>query len=195
MIRFYILPIEIAEGNHRGPMYLKWRFNATGIDCKWSMKDYGLIPAAMVACDLTQAQHEQLVTNPDVAAAPENIDNNISDIAIPAVKEVLEALRIPAGWVTNAYTYRQILRMVGGLFLFAQRYHGMHNEQLIDNVGQLDLQWSQIPTDRQNRIKATADALGYTYADVKNTWLVRRILKHLADQWGNTPILFGFVTL
>jgi hypothetical protein len=85
--------------------------------------------------------------------------------------------------------------MVGGLFMFAQRHHGLHREQLIDNQSQLDLQWNQIPTDRQDRIKETADSFGYDYSTVTGTWLVRQILKHLGDQWGAEPILFGFVTL
>jgi hypothetical protein len=195
MIRFYIMPIEVVDGTSRGPMYLKWRFNPDGIDCRWSMRDYGLIDAALVACDLTQAQHEQLMAEPDVATAPEDIDQNISDIAIPQIQQMMEALRIPADWVNTSYTYRAILRMIGGLFLFAQRYHGMHNERLIDSSTQLDLRWNQIPLARRQRILETADALGYDYSEVANTWLVRRILKYLGEQWGGTPILFGFVTL
>lgn len=194
MIRFYIMPI-VFTNNARGPKYLKWRENQGGIDCQWSMRDYGLIDAGLVACNLSQAQHEQLVAEPDVAAAPEDIGQNISEIAIPRVQQVMEALRIPADWVDSTYTYRAILRMIGGLFLFAQRHNGLHNEQLIDSVDQLDLRWNQIPPARRQRIVATADALGYDYGEVANQWTVRRILKHLGDQWGEMPILFGFVTL
>lgn len=194
-VRFYILPIEQStDGAARGPKYFPWQFDPDPpalIDAAWAMKDYGLIDAALLAADLDQTQHNTLTANPDVAAAPANIDQNISDIAIPQVQQVLEALRIPAGWVDNTYTYRQILRMVGGLFMFAQRYHGTHNEQLIDNAGQLDLRWNQIPAARQDRLKATADALGYDYSSVTNQTTVRQILKMLADQWGATPILFG----
>ena len=192
--RFYIMPIQVV-GNSRGPKYLKWRENSDGIVCRWSLMDYGLIDAALVAADVTQEQHEQLVAEPDVAAAPVDIDQNISEIAIPRVQQVLEALRIPAEWIDSTYTYRQILRMVGGLFQFAQRHHGMHGEALIDSTDQLDLRWNQIPQARQNRIKATADNLGYDYSAVQPTWLMRRILKHLGDQWADKPLLCGFVTL
>jgi hypothetical protein len=198
MIRFYILPIEVVDGNKRGPKYLHWRFDPDppGILVnRYSLKDYGLIDAALVACDLTLAQHQQLAAEIDVAAAPQNLDQTVSAIALPQVVAVLEALRIPAGWVTTSHTYRELLRMVGGLFLFAQRYHGMHNEPLIDNAAQLDLRWNQIPQARRQRIQETADEMGYDYSAVQNTWLIRRILKHLGDQWGLTPILFGFVTL
>jgi hypothetical protein len=195
MIRFYIMPILVVDDIFRGPKYLRWRFNPEGIDAPWSMKDYGLIPAGLVAAGVTPTQHDELVAHADVAAPPEDLDRTVSEAALPAVQDVLEALRIPAAWVTTAYTYRQLLRMVGGLFLFAQRYHGMHGQALIDNQSQLDLRWDQIPTARRQRIVATADALGYDYAQVQTDWLVRRILRHLGDQWGDTPIEFGMVTL
>ena len=184
MIRYYILPIITIQEygvNNRVPKYVH------ELPINWGMMDYGLIDAALVGAEVTQAQHEQLVANPDVEAAPENLDQNISDIAIPRVQAVMEQLRIPAGWIDNTYTYREILRMIAGLFQFSQRYWGMHHEVLINNQAQLDLRWNQIPQDKQDRIKATADNLGYDYSEVQPTWLIRQILKHLGDQWGEKP--------
>ena len=196
MIRFYVLPVE-TNASARGPKYFAWRFDPDppGIACKWGLMDYGLIDACLLAADITQEQHEQLTANVDVAAPPQNIDQSISEIAIPQVKAVLEELRIPADWVTGAYTYRQILRMIAGLFQFAQRHHGLHNEPLIDNKSQLELRWNQIPIARRERIQQTADSLGYDYSAVAGTWLVRRILKHLGDQWGARPFYMGGVEL
>jgi len=196
MIRFYIMPYVDFGGKQRGPKYLRGRANPTGIPVlRWSAKYYGLVDACLVAADVTQAQHEQLAAELDVAATPEDIDQNIGEAAIPVVQQAMEALRIPADWIDGTYTYRGILRMIGGLFMFAQRHHAMHDEPLIESVAQLSLHWNQIPTDRQGRIIATADVLGYDYSAVQPTWLVRRILKHLGDQWGTQPIYFGFVTL
>ena len=145
--------------------------------------------------EVTQEQHDALVANSDVTAVPENIDQNITSGAIPAVKTALETLRIPADWVTTAFTYRQILRMVAGLFQFAQRHYGMHKEVLIDSQAQLDLRWNQIPLARRNRILATADSLGYDYSAIQPTWLIRRILKLLADAWGSQVFHFGITDL
>jgi hypothetical protein len=195
MIRFYILPVIWTGEKQRAPKYLKSRYNPDGLPCRWSAKYYGLVDACLVACELTQDQHEQLAVEPDVAAAPEDIDQTISPVALPQAVAVLEALRIPAQWVTTSHTYRELLRMVAHLFMFAQRYHGMWHEGLIDSPAQLDLRWNEIPKERQDRITATADNQGYTYADVKPTWLVRRILKYLGDQWGDRPVLFGFTQL
>lgn len=196
MIRLYIMPLDTTTApGSRGPKYLRWGKAETGIACPWSLMDYGLIPACMIAADVTQAQHDELTAYNDVAAAPLDIDRAISAAALPKVQAVLEALRIPAGWVTTAYTYRDVLRMFGGLCQFAQRYHAMHNESLIDSQSALGLRWNQIPLARQQRIRATADALGYDYSTVAGRWLVRRILKHLADQWADTPLKLGLMTL
>lgn len=206
MIRYYILPIEMGIDpetllpvNARGPKYFRWKYDpdppALLDGVAWAMMDYGLINAALLMADVTQEQHEALVAEADVASPPQNIDQTISEIAIPQVQNVLEALRIPADWVNTTYTYRQILRMLAGLFLFAQRYHAMHGEVLIDNQAALGLRWNQIPVARRQRVTATADELGYSYGEVQNTWLIRRILFHLAQQWGATPIYIGGVEL
>jgi len=198
MIRFYILPMQhiIDErGDLRGPKYFKWRDDLTGLTVPRRGLDYGLIDAGLVVAQVSQAEHDWLIGHPDVVSPPLNIDQNISDAAIPKVVTVLEELRIPAGWVDNTYTYREILRMVGSLFKFSQHYHGTHREPLIDNVGQLDLEWNQIPQDRRQRILETADELGYDYSEIQNTWKVRKILKHLSDQWGDGPLSIGDIDL
>lgn len=199
MLRFYLLPIEVVitgEGTSaRGPKYFHWFHDPDPpalVSSPKAMMDYGLIDAALVvAKDITPEDHAALVANPDVVSPPEDIDQNISAGALPTVQAALEALRIPADWVDTSYTYRQMLRMIAGLFQFAQRYHVMHNEQLIDNQSQLDLRWNQIPLARRQRIIATADELGYDYSEVQNTWRVRRILMHLGNQWGSQPAYIG----
>lgn len=203
MIRFYVMPIEpqFNQMGHatRGPKYLYWGDalvgNLEGLQVPWSMVDYGLIDACVVACEVELAEHQQLASEVDVVAVPENIDGNVSPLALARVKSVLGALRIPAEWVTEEYTYRQVLRMVCGLFQFALAYEGHHAEPLIDSEAHLDLTWNQIPVARQAKILHTANDLGYGYNEVSNDWKVRRILRHLADQWGVRPVTFGSITV
>lgn len=202
MIRWYVLPVE-QSGTVRGPKYMDWGdpsppdfVEHPGIEASWGIMDYsGMMDVCIMVADVSQAQHEQLAVEPDVAGAPEDIDQNISPTALPKVQAVLEALRIPADWVDTTYTYRAILRMVAGLFQFAQRHYGLHNEELITSPAQLDLRWNQIPQDKQLRIIATVDSFGYDYSDVTNQWLVRRILKYLADQWAGGSFDFGLAVL
>ena len=193
MIRFYLVPIVLVGepplGPARGPKYVY------ELSVDWGMMDYGLIDAGLVAASVTQAQHELLVVEPDVATTPEDIDQNISDIAIPKVVAVMEQLRIPAGWIDNTYTYREILRMLAGLFQLAQRHNGLHSEEIIENQSQLELRWNQIPQAKRQRLRETADSFGYDYSEITNAWTVRRILKYLGDQWGDQVFHMGVVDL
>ncbi len=200
MIRWYIMPFVEYEQDgrtYRWPKYFAPRFppyvNAPsgGVDAPYSWMDYGLIPAALVVADVDQAQHDSIVANNDAVSPPEDIDQNVTTQAIPTVQNVLEALRIPAGWVNTSYTYRNILRMIAGLFQFSQRYHAMHNEDLISSQAALDLQWNQIPAARRARIQATVADLGYNTDGITNQTTVRAILWNFAQQWGDSVFYVG----
>lgn len=192
--RFYLLPIEQID-NARGPKYLKWRFGTGTLDVKWAMFDYGLINTALVMADVTTAQHNDLIANADVTAVPQNIDANITPAALPAVRSALESLRIPGNWATTATTYRELLRMVAGLFQVAQRHHGLHNQIIVPGNINMDMTWGDIPVAWRQNLQATADSFGYDYSQVTGGTSVRVILKHLADQWGAQPFYMGGIEL
>jgi hypothetical protein len=192
-VRFYLLPLE-QIGNGRGPKYLTWR-NHSGLDARWAVMSYGLIGTALVMADVTSQQHNTLIANSDVTAIPQNIDANITTGALSAVRSALEGLRIPGNWATTANTYRELLRMVGGLFQFAQRHHGLHNQIIIPENINLDMTWGDIPLTWRQNLQTTADSFGYDYSQVTGSTPVRAILKSLADQWGNQPLYIGGVEL
>lgn len=198
MIRFYVLPMVRVTANgyhHRAPKYLHSRLVPNGIDARWSSKDYGLLDACIVAADVTEAQHAELAAYPDVAAAPADLDRQIGT-ALPAVKNVLEALQVPSEGITTKMTFRQVLRMVCGLFALAQQYHAMHDEPLLDEEAGLDAVWALLPIARRQKLLATAKAMHYHTAGIAPTWTMRKILKHLAaQQWSHEPVHFGPVRL
>lgn len=196
-IRFYLIPIEIVDGNKRGPKYLKWRFteNVAPLDVLWSGMDFGLEPVMLVQADVTPAQHTTLSGNADVISIPANIDNNITAGALSAVKAALETLNVPAGWVTTGFTYRQVLRMVAGLFQFAQRHHGAHSERLFSGGFNMDTQFSALPLAVRQRLIATADSLNYDTSGLSGSNTIRQILKNVADQWGSKPIIIGGIEI
>ena len=197
MIRFYLVPIEYGANGEVGPKYFNWRFDPDppGIANYSMFRPYGLIEWGIVSAEVTQTEHDALALNSDVFAPPENIDNNVGAGAMDQVKTALETMYIPTDWVDTSYTYRQLLRMVAGLFMFANAHRAMHGEELITAQSQLDLAWSDIPLDKRQRIIATADSRGYDYSEVQPTWLVRRILKHLADKWALVPLDFNITVL
>lgn len=193
-IRYYLIPIE-QTNNIRTVKYLRSRLGSGTIDVSYSMMDYGLVNAGLVMADVTNAQHNAIVANADVTAIPANIDSTITAGDLPSVKAALETLRIPGNWATTANTYRQIMRMVGGLFQFAQRHQGLYNQTIIPDNINLDMIWSDIPLQWRQNLQGTADSFGYDYSQITGSTPVRTILKSLADQWGSTPLLLGGVAI
>lgn len=196
-IRFYLLPIE-SNGNARGPKYFPWRYDPDPpalIQATCSNMDFGLVPTMLVAADVTPAQHTTLSANADVTSIPQNIDATITAGALSAVRAALENLKIPGNWATTGNTYREVLRMVAGLFQFAQRHQGLHGQTIIPDNINLNMTWGNIPQAWQQNLQATADSFGYDYSQVTGSTTVRVILKNLADQWGNQPIYMGITTL
>lgn len=202
MIHFYLDPVEeiqLGGTTYRGPKYIKW-LHGTGTIMPVTEElvnwlDYGLRPTMLVVIDISDADHAFMASQDDVIDVPLNIDNTISAAALGAVQDALELLKVPGTWVTTTNTYRDVLRAVAGLFSFAQKYHAMWLEQLVENNVDLGLKWSQIPQAKRTKVLATADALGIDYSPVTNQWTIRQILKFLADFWIETPFNFGFVTL
>jgi len=79
-VRFYIMPLTVVA-SRRGPKYLKWRDNPTGIDAPWAMVDYGFQPTCLVAAEVDTTQHSSLNANADLMAAPADLDSTIGNAA------------------------------------------------------------------------------------------------------------------
>lgn len=193
-IRFYILPIETID-NGRGPKYLKWRLAPAGLNVRWAAMDFGLEPVMLVWADVTGGQHTALSANADVISIPANIDNNITAGALNNVKAALEGLNIPAGWVTTGHTYRQVLRIVAGLFQFAQRFHGLHGERLFGGGFTMETQFQDLPQAVRTKLIAAAESHDYDTSALSGASTVRQILKFLADQWDSEEIVMGGVVI
>lgn len=191
-IRFYVVPLIGAgvHGDARRPKYI-----AAISGLAWGAMDYGLYDVALVAADVSAGQHTSISANSDVVSAPANIDNTITAGALTNVKSALEALNIPANWATTANTYRDVLRVVAGIFQFAQRYHGMHNKQLLPSGVTLDTQFQDLPAAMQTELVDVADSMQIDRSGATGTITVRQILKAFADAWQGKTFYIGGFTL
>ena len=201
-VRFYIMPIKTIGGIYRGPKYLRWRFNPDGLNVMWSLKDFGYRDTCIVAADVSAEQHQDLASNEDVLAAPANLDNVIDTIQKrDTVRDALESLHVPGQWVNVDMTYREVLRPVTHLFLLAQRYHAITAEKygqgrkLVEAGYTLNTLVSEIPAQIRQDLNQAAQSLGYDTSEILGSWMYRRALKHLGDQWGDAPVEFGLTTL
>lgn len=198
MIRFYILPVDvvtIAGQIMRGPKYLEWFQNPSGLDVRWSAKDYGAIDMMMCAVDAELADHTYLAGQTDVYAFPDNLDTSPSPAELSALEDYLELAYIPAQWLSPSDTWREILRIITAMFLFMQRLTGITgSDPLVWGVS-LNTQFRNIEQQYQDAIYEAFVTLGYDDSAIKSNWTMRVMLKNTADEWGERPIHFGFVTL
>lgn len=195
--RFYIIPIT-RIGTKRGPKYFTWGVGPEkiqGIDCRWVMKDYGDIDEAIIAADISTADHNYVSIQPDVLSLPANIDQRLNSSAVNSAVNFLETYNIPGGWINTTQTYRYVARIVTGMFLFMQKvtFYLGHTLTLPQNWVNLTL--NQVPVDIRDAMASAAAEMNYDYSWVIGSTTVREILKGMADGWGAIPILFGFISL
>ena len=197
--RFYLLPIQVVTVNgqiSRGPMYLLWRRNPTGIDCVWSHKDYGSIDLGVVMADATTAQHATIAAQANVYQFPENLDVTMTSAQRSTLSTYLEANAVPGTWIAAGDTFRTALRTVTAMFLFMQRLtvKAQGTNPLQWGIG-LNTQWRNLTTEQQGWISESFTSMGYDASFIRGTTTMRLIIKNASEQWGEKPILFGPVTL
>jgi hypothetical protein len=187
----YLCPI-IGAGtftDQRHPKYI------SDLGVQWSMIDYGFQPFCLVAANVSDAQDAALVLNSDVTKIPDNLDSNV---AVTATQNALESLQIPANWINASNTYRQVLRIVWGMFNFFQRYSVISGtvNPLIDGITiSLSTQFSSLPLKVRQDLIATAQDLNLDTSSLSGNSTLRQILKALADSWGQRSFTLGGITI
>jgi hypothetical protein len=163
----------------------------------YACADYGMQPVMLCASFVDDATDTSLQANADVTRIPDNLDQQLSAGAVTAVQNALEARNLPALWVDTTMTYRQVLRTVGGFFAFMQRYAVIANtiNPVLTGSVTLSTQYNQLPQAARNNLQETATSLGLSTTGLSGTNTLRQILKNIADQWGQRPIILGEITI
>ena len=200
-VRVYVLPMDetlIGASTYRAPKYIGGRNNPplAGLEnISYACMPYGMQPVCLLIADVTVAQHNLLTANSDVLAAPQNIDNNLNAGAVTTVKNLLESLHIPAGWVTTSHTYRQVLRLVGWLFQFMQRVHGIFPEKLFAAPNTLATTYGELSPGMQSALLQAAQSFAFDTSGLQSSTTLRVILKNLADQFNDLPLDSGLLVI
>lgn len=179
MKRFYIVP-KIGDG----------ATPETGIRPKYiadsgapsASMDYGLEDTFLVGAEVTVEQHTQLAAQLDVIAIPEDLDAVIGLTALTTVQTKLEGLHVPADWVTTSHTYRQVVRLVGKLFLYMQRFHARELRVFFEGAITLDTRVNQLTAAQRDAMLNAANDLGLDTSTITGPMLLRQALKIVADQ-------------
>lgn len=142
--------------------------------------NYGLEPLMLIIADVTNAEHTSIAANTDVVAAPLNINNTIGG-NLATVQSKLEAVNIPADWITSGMTYKTVLRWVARLFLIMQRFHGKGFGRLLQSLTLTDLV-SDIPSQKRQNLNTAAQELGLDTSGITGSMTIRNALKNLGNQ-------------
>lgn len=187
--RAYIIP-KIGTGVPRTDPFRPKYFDTLGVP--WRCINYGREPVYIVFADLLPAVHTSLVANSDVTALPANLQQQIG-AALATVQAKLEALNIPAQWVTATHTYADVLKKVHRVFSLAQRIHGKFNITLFPVAANLDTLVSAIPAGRRQNLVDAATDFGLNTTGVTGAMTLRQALMHLADQFPVADIFTDWV--
>jgi hypothetical protein len=200
--RIYIVP-AVGVGtreDRRRPKYFA-DGQITAVDATpllWSGLDYGFEPWYIVGSDLTVAQDAFVVGQADGFALPFNLDATLTSPQVNNTKNKLEAVNIPAAWVNNTLTWRQVARTVIGIVMFMQRYSAIYanatlgnTAPLFDSNRTLNSAFGTLPQLVQDSMVQAAVSFGIPTDGLSASTTLRAIFKAMADFFQGSPIPMG----
>lgn len=192
----YVVPTETVTSPH-GQQVQQGKYFAvlqSGVSGQLTQFLYGPeLTAMFIARDVDPAAHALMAAFPDCITVPDLAQN--VGAQRQAVENALEALNLPAGWVTTGMSYGSIVRFVAIFFLFMQAFRGRGGSRLFTGGVTLQTQWGDLPAGVRTTLAETAQQLGLNTSGVTANTRIRAILKGLADQWPLVSIVAGEATL
>jgi len=132
--------------------------------------------------------------NADRWVAEADLNTEIGGSRVPSLSNTLEAEGIPANFISANDNWRQTIRAIAGILLFAQRHEGLNGTGFfadLESAGaDLNTQWRNLPPAFQATIQATIDDHGWAISPDPNQQ-VRSLLRAFSDQFNNTTISIG----
>lgn len=192
--RLYIVPV-VGSGSSQDPRRPKYFMSdasgqgRTGIitdGTPFRAQDYGHEAWMVVGGDLTTSDDNLVVGQADAFALPFDLATFPSGAQVTNVKNKLEAINVPAGWVNTSIQWLTIVRVVLGMFTFMQRYAVLAEGGTLFGGGvTLATTFGALPDAKQTALVATADSFALDRSGLTNATTMRAILKALADQFGD----------
>lgn len=135
---------------------------------------------------VTAAQHATIAADPEVTAIPANLSNNVGG-ALNATQNRLEAMNLPAGWVTSGTTWRQVLSRVIRMLHLRRQVRTLFSDGVT-----LDSTFNSLPAGKRAALVAAADRLNIDRSDLTGASTLREILAALGGR-GPALTLLGEV--
>jgi hypothetical protein len=178
-LNLYLMPIATNTAGERIPKY-----RTTLVGLIWGMYDYGNEPACLVGVlDIDAASDTSLRSNADCSGLPVNLDQVVGG-AVSNTQNALERINIPGTWVAATNSWRQVLRFVGAVCQFAQRYQGLSAGGLWFTGGvTLDTTFGSLPANVQNYTRSAAQSFGFDTSGITASSTLRQIITSAGSQY------------
>lgn len=185
MLNLYVMPIVGTGATHadaRRPKYRNSIFPAPIVSEMW---DYGNEPWCLVGIlDIPAATNTALVANADVLDVPDNLAQLVgSGAALTKVRNGLESVNIPGTWIQSTNTWGDVVRFVGAVCQFAQRYQGQTGGLWFSGGVTLASTFGSLPVAARNGLSAAASSFGFDVGGVTGSTTLRAILLSVGQQY------------
>ncbi len=181
-LSLYVMPIAGtgAIGDPRGP---KYRSTVAGL--VWSMFDYGNEPWCLLGVqDIPPATDTALTGNADVFGLPANLSQTMGTVGTRnTVRNRLETVNIPGTWVQTATTFLSVVKFIGAVCQFAQRYQGATGGLWFTGGVTLDSTFNSLPLNARNGIVSAANSFGFDTSGFTGASTLRVIIQSAGDQY------------
>ena len=187
--RYYVLPME-KIGNGRGPKYFSWQRDIViGIVAPWSLQQYGFEDLCLIAADIQQSDHDDLVLNADVFAFPDTLDTNIGNEAATALDALLESFNVPADWTNPSVSSRESIRAITNMFFFNQRMSGLLGNLSIFENNDLNAKFLSLPQNIRGAFLLASSELNISVNfDIDPT--LRQIFRQAETDFQALPVTY-----
>lgn len=187
----YVLPIVTDQsGTDSEAKY-------TALAQQTACGEYGRQPIALCAFNVDSAIDQQLQAAPDVFRIPDNLDQRVPANVISVVQNALENRNIPAQWVDTLHTYRDVIRIVNGMFALLRQYRitSGSNNLVFGGAVNLNTTMNQLPATVRNNLRAAGTALGLDISSIAGNTPLREALQIIGEQFLNNAFVLGGITI
>lgn len=149
----------------------------------------------VVGGDLSASDHTAVSGQADVLTLPANLDATLTAGQVTTTQNALEAANLPAEWVSTAFTWRQVMRIVCGIIQMNQRFKGRMGAKLFGGGITLNSTVGDLPANVRQKLQEAAESFGLDTSGVTLQTTLRAVWRNLGTQLQARPITFGEVTL
>lgn len=190
--RLYIVP-QVGTGTRTDvfrPKYFMSALDGTGtIGVLTTLVDFGTVDFGfegwfVVGGDLSTSDDNLIVGQSDAFALPFDLSPTLTAGQVTNVQTKLEAIGVPAQWVTTSLTWLQVVRIVLHMLSLIQHFAAVHNVAGFTFLqgANLSAALNTLPASVRQDLLTSATDLGLSTTGITGSTTIRAALKALADQ-------------